>query len=326
MTRLFFLAIFSLLIFNALAQKTAEEFLAEVPELTFDPCTADYLQKKEFGEIIQKLGDSVRAELEARQQESEKFHEDNQDEEKINVLMKLGYTREQAEKLKYADQMSEEEQMAIADEMLMNRNNMNLEDYKKVAEYDTAAQRRWAQANSTMQMADMDAGKNEEEQLNLKQDFDLQSELMLQRDKIRAGEDKYLQQIGKLDKEADTEKIKLDKQIETEQKKLETCTNDQQRDQIEGHMTQLRFTFCKQFTPKYLEIIGQFKVYIQQNLDEYNKLEELQIKSVESQTGVKNPNYKTGSMSVGIVVSYMNLLSNAFKYNMNSDLGIPVFD
>jgi hypothetical protein len=326
MNRFFFLAVFSLLISEALAQKTAEEFLAAIPDLTFDPCTADYSQKREFEEEILVLGNSVRAELEARQQESEQFHKEHQDEEKINVLMKLGYTREQADKLKNTDQMSEEEQMAIADEMLMNRKNMNMEDYKKVAEYDTAAQRRWAQANSTMQMADMDAGKNEKEQLNLKQDFDLQAELKFQIDKVRAGEDKYLQQIGMLDKEADTAGRLMDKKIEKAQKDLENCTNDQQRDQIEGHMAQLRYTFCKQFTPKYLEIIGQFKVYIQQNLNEYNKLEELQIKSAELQTGVKNPNYKSGSMSIGIVDSYIRLLSNAFKYNMNNNLGIPVFD
>jgi hypothetical protein len=326
MTRFFFLAIFSLLLFNALAQKSALEFLAEVPELTFDPCTADYLQKKEFGEKIQKLGDSVRAELETRQQESEQFQKEHQDEEQINILMKLGYTREQADKLKNADRMSEAEQMAIANEMLMNRNNMTVEDYQKVAEYDTAAQRRWAKANSTMEMADMDTQENEKEQLKLNQDFDLQSELMLQRDKIRAGEDKYMQQIGKLDKEADTTRIVLDKQIEKAQKDLENCNNDQQRDQIKGRMTQLMDTYCKKFTPKYLEIIGQFKVYIQQNLNEYDKWEELQIKSVESQTGVKNPNYKTGTMSVGIVVSYMNLLSNAFKYSLNNNLGLPIFD
>ncbi len=326
MNRLFFIVIFYLLISNVLAQKTAEEFLAAVPVLSFNPCIADYPQKQEFKEEIQMLNDSLRSELEARRQESEQFQEEHRGEELVNVLMKQGYSREQAEKLKNADQMSEEEQMAIANEMMMNKNYMTIEDYKKVADYDTAAQRRWAQSQSTIMMADMDSKKVEEEQEKFKHDFDLQNELLFQNNKVRAGQDKYLQQIYILDKEADSARILMDQQLDKERKNLENCTNDQQRDQIEGRMKNLMDNYCRQFTPRYLEIVHQFKVYVEQNLCEYDKLEELQIRSLESQTGVKNPDYKTGSMSLGIVGTYISLLSDSFKYSLDNNLGLPIFD
>lgn len=323
MKHLLNLVAFILLVFNAFAQKTAEEYLASVPALTFNPCTVDYEQKQQFKDEITQFGDSLRADLEARKQASENFQQDNQDEENINVLMKLGYTREQAEKLKNADLMSEEELMAITDEMMMNKNNMTLDDYKKVADLDTAAQQRWAKANSTMYMADADSERINKEQLEIKQDFDLQTELQYQKDKVRAGEDKYLQKLRKLDKEADSAKILLNRELDNARLELENCDNSQ-CDQIREHMGKLMENYCKRFTPSYLEIVEQFKVYIEHNLPEYYKLEELQIRSLEAQTGVKDPNYRKGTMPIGIVGTYVNLVAGAFKYRVNDGFGMLI--
>lgn len=325
MKHLLYILTFILLSYSTLAQKTADEYLASIPALTFSPCTADYEQKRQFKEDIARFGDSLRADLEARQQVSEGFHEDHRDEETINALMKAGYTREQAEKLKNADKMSEQELMALANEMMMNKNNIAIDDYKKVADYDTAAQRRWAKALSTEMMADMDPEKNEKEQIKLKQDIDMQSELQFQKDKMRAGEDKYLQQLSKLDKEADTARKLLDQQLDIARKDLENCSNGQCQ-QIKDHMRELMDNYCRDFTPKYLEIVDQFKVYLKQNLSEYYKLEELQIRSLEVQTGVKDPNYRKGTMPVGIVGTYINLLTDAFKYRVNDSFGMLIIN
>lgn len=322
----FILLIGFLLSSDVLAQKTAEEYLAAVPQLTFNPCTADYEQKQKFKEDLGVLSDSAKSEMEARQQASEQFQAEHQDEEQENILKGLGYSEEQAKKLKNADQMSEAEKMAIANQMMMNKYNMDIDDLKKVAGYDTAAQRRWVKAQSTSSMADMDPEKNKSEQLKMKQNIDLQTELKFQNDKLRAGEDKYMQQLRKLDKEADSARIMLDEQLEKARKDLENCSNDQQRDQIKGHMENLMDDYCKQFTPKYLEIIEQYKGYIERNFPEYYKLEELQIRSLEAQTGVKDPNYRKGTIPIGIVGTYINLLADAFKYRVNDGFGMLIID
>jgi hypothetical protein len=322
MKYLFTLLIGFILFSHVFAQKTVEEYLAAVPQLTYNPCTADNEQKQKFKEDLENFDAELKADMEARRQASEQFQAEHHDEEQQNVLKGLGYSDEQAKKLKNADQMSDEEKMAIANQMMMNKYNMDIDDLKKVAGSDTAAQRRWVKAQSTSSMADMDTEKNKSEQLKMKQDIDLRTELKFQNDKLRAGEDKYMQQLRKLGKEADSARIELDKQLEKARKDLENCSDGQQRDQIIGHMENLMDDYCKQFTPKYLEIIEQFKVYIQKNLPEYYKLEDLQIKSLESQTGVKDPNYKTGSVPLGIVGSYVSLLSDAFKYRVNGNFGM----
>jgi hypothetical protein len=319
--------ILALILFShVLAQKTAEEYLAAIPQLTFNPCTATQEQKQKFKEDLAALSDSAKAEIEARQQASEQFQAEHQDEVQENVLKGLGYSEEQAKKLKNADQMSDEEKMVIANQMMMNKYNMDIDDLKKAATLDTAGQRRWVKAQSTSSMADMDPEKNKSEQIKTKQDIDLRTELKFQNDKLRAGEDKYMQQLRKLDKEADSARIVLDEQLEKARKDLENCSNDQQRDQIKGHIENLMDDYCKQFTPKYLEIIEQYKGYIQKNLPEYYKLEELQIKSLEAQTGVKDPNYRKGTMPIGIVGTYINLLMDAFKYRVNDGFGMLIID
>jgi len=326
MKHFLYLTVFIFLSAIALAQKTAEEYLSAVPQLTCNPCTADYEQKQKSKEDLGNFDTELKADMEARRQASEQFRAEHHDEEQVNVLKGLGYSEEQAMQLKNADNMSEAEKMAIANQMMMNKNNMSVDEYKKVAGYNTDAQSRWAKAQSTSSAADMDPAKNESEQLKTKQDFDLQTELQFQKDKLRAGEDKYMQQLRKLDKEADTARIVLDEQLNQARNDLENCFNHKQRDQIKGHMNNLMDDYCKQFTPKYLEIFEQYKVYIEKNLPEYYMFEELQIKSLESQTGVKDPNYKTGSVPIGIVGSYVSLLSEAFKYRVNDNFGMLIIE
>jgi hypothetical protein len=328
MNRIISLAICFAFAIAANGQETAEDFLTAVPQLAFNPCTATWEQKTEFKNDVGRIDSLLRATLETMQQDAEQFHENHQDEEMINVLMQQGYSREDAEKLKNADQMSDEEKMEIANKMMMDKYSMNTDDLKKVAKMDTAAQRRWVKAQSTISMAETEADteKNENEQLKIKKNLDLQNELKFQNDKLRAGENKYLQKLNKLNKEADTARVELNKQLEQAEKDLENCRNDQQRDQIHARMKQLKEDFCNRFTPGYLEIVGQFKVYIGQNLKEYYKLEELQMKSVEAQTGVKNPDYKPGSVPMGIVDSYINLIADSFRYDMNFSSVAPIFD
>jgi hypothetical protein len=298
------------------AQNTANEFLGMLPNLNFEPCNASPEQKDKFLAKLHSVDSLIRSQIESDMAESEEFQTEHEEEARINVLMKLGYSREQAEKLKDADNMSEDELMAIANEMMVNKNNVSLEEYQKVSEYDTAAQGRWAQAQSTIYMADVqiDPEKYQKEQVAIKTDIDLQNEIQFQRDKLRAGEDKFRQQIDTLDKQAVIARIKMEERIEALQKELENCQNDTQRDMIKERMYQLRIEFCNDFTPRYLQIVDQFKAYIIENVDEYSRFEELQTRSLESQTGIKDPDYKPGAYTKGVVGGYISLLADAFKY------------
>ncbi len=323
MNQIFFIILLSLVVSKVLAQTSPEEYLSAVPVLNINPCSASFEEKQKFREDLDKISNAMKDDMEARQQEAEQLNEANRDQERINGLIKAGYSREDAIKLQNADNMSEAELMALANQMMMNKNNMTVDDYKRAADLDTAAQLRWSKAHSTEMMADMDAEKLEKDQLALKRDIDLQVEFQFQRDKMRAGESKYIQQLDTLDKEAREARLVLEKEIEKARADLEKCETGQ-CEQIRERMRVLRDDFCNEFTPEYLVIIEQYRIYIEKNIPEYYKLEELQMKSLKSQTGTKDPNYKPGSMPLGMVESYISVLNDAFKYSLNNNFGGPV--
>jgi hypothetical protein len=326
MKKLFYFSVCIFLTFNALGQKTAEEYLSSVPSLSFSPCTGSNSQIEKFITDLDFVDSTIRADLQLREEESEQFQQEHQDESMQNIITKLGYSKEDAQKLKNADNMSEEELLAIANKMMENKTTMNLDDLKKVSDYDTAAQQRWMKAQSTIMMADAQADpeKTKQEQLEIKNKFDLQNEVLDLSKELRAGESKYQQQLDSLNSEAKDAKKILDERLDKARKQLEDATSESQRDQIEKYMKDLADSYCKNYTPRYLQIVEEYKHYLEIRLKDYYNLEMLQNNLTELQTGIKDPNYKPGSVPIGMVGSYIGLLNNAFQYCVHpGGFGVP---
>jgi hypothetical protein len=235
--------------------------------------------------------------------------------------MKAGYSREEAEKMKNLDNLSEEQQEALANQVMMNQYNMSMGEAKKVADYDTASQRRWAKAQSTMMMADAqyDSEKNTKKQLEIKKDLDLQQEIKWLQDKLIAGENKYQDKMRQIDSKADSSMSKLNPLIEKLYKDLNDGNGNS--NQIINQIIAIRKEYCEKFTPDYLETVEGFKGYIAEHMEEYSELEEMQVELSERQVGIRNPDFKPGAIAMGRVGSYRSLIGDAFKYNLNTDWG-----
>jgi hypothetical protein len=298
------------------------EFLNAVPQPPYNPCKLSIEEKTQFFDQMARFDTIYQAKMdEYKEGGNDKYLEDHQDEATVNSLMKAGYSREDAEKMKDLDNMSEEEKLAMANKMMMSKYNMDLDEAKKVAKSDTAAQRRWVKAQSTMMMADAQADleKNTTKQVEIKNDLELQQEIKMLNDKLRAGENKYQEKIREIDVKADSAMSVLRPELEKLQMDLQEGNGNS--NQIIDKIISLRQQYCERFTPSYLETVEGFKGYITEHLKEYSNLEEMQMKSMERQTGMKNPDYKPGAGTMGIVGTYKNLVSNAFKYNLNADWG-----
>jgi hypothetical protein len=302
-------------------QNTPIEFLNAVPQPPSTLCNATMEQKKQFLDEIASFDTIYSVKMDEYQQGNEKFHEQHHDDETINALMKAGYSREDAKKMKNLDNMSEEQQEALANQVMMNQYNMTMGEAKKVADYDTESQRRWAKAQSTMMMADTEADpeKNTKKQLEIKSDLDLQQEIKWLQDKLIAGENKCLDKIRQIDIKADSAMSELNPQIEKLYKDLNNGGGNSK--QVIDKIVSLRKNYCEKFTPDYLETVEGYKGYIAEHLQEYYELEELQTTLLERQVGMRNPDYKPGTAAMGRVGSYRSLIGDAFKYNLNTDWG-----
>ena len=322
MKKLFFLAICTFVYAVSFAQTTPMEFLNAVPQPPTNLlCGAGIDEKQRFNEYFAHFDSLYQAKIdEFKAGNNNKYIEEHQDEAVVNSFMKAGYSREDAEKMKNPN-LSEQEKIAIANRMMMSKYNMDIDEAKKVAKSDTAAQRRWVKAQSTTMMADaqLNPEGNQKKQLDIKNDLDLQQEMKWLQDKLRAGENKYLEKIREIDVEADSAMSELRPKLEKLQKDLEEGNGSSH--QIIDQIVSLRQRYCERFTPTYLETVEGYKGYIAEHMQEYYQLEDMQVKSMERQTGMKNPNYKPGAGPMGMVGSYRSMVGSAFKYNMNADWG-----
>jgi hypothetical protein len=310
---------------GAFAQTTPLEFLNAVPQPPLVICKAGIEGKIKFQEQLAGFDTIYQAKMnEYKETGNDKHLEDYQDEAIVNMLMKSGYSREDAEKMKNADNMSEQEKMELANNSQMKNYNMTMDEMsqmKKLAEEDTAALRRKLKAKSTRMMAEtqLDQAGNQKKQLETKTDIELRQDMKLLNDKLRAGENKYIEKIREIGLDADSALLILNPKLEKLQKDLSEGNGNS--DQIIDEIIGLRKKYCESFTPSYLEIVEGFKGYITEHMQDYFDLEEMQMQEMERQTGMKNLDYKPGAGPMGIVGSYRNLVGDAFKYNLNAEWG-----
>ncbi|MBK7174611.1 MAG: hypothetical protein IPH84_15600 [Bacteroidales bacterium] len=232
------------------------------------------------------------------------------------MLGQQGYSKEDAQKLKNADKMSEEEKMAIANQMLMDKMGMDVNDFKKLAEMDTSAQKSWAQGYGTMMMADAMANpqKNQEDQKRYKDQYDLMSEQKFLIEKIRAAESKYFQQLDTLQVLADTANAQMSREFNRMYKEIDDCESDGCAESIYEQMNQMKKAYCYRFSPDYQKIVYDFRNYLMTSLDTYHELDVVSNQVTESQTGVRNPDYKPGIFALSIIDYYAGLESGIFKF------------
>ncbi|MBK7031211.1 MAG: hypothetical protein IPH45_19310, partial [Bacteroidales bacterium] len=177
------IALFSLILagFSVFSQQSPAIYLSNVPKYMGNSCEmtdADTANISKFQTKMSLFREELGNEIDRRKEEQENFMEKHEDEIRESMLGAQGYSKEDAQKLKNADNMSEEEKMAIANQMLMDKMGMDVNDFKKLAEMDSSAQKNWAQGYGTMMMADAMANpqKNQEDQKRYKDQYDLMSE------------------------------------------------------------------------------------------------------------------------------------------------------
>jgi len=294
--------------------------MATVPKFQGNPCNisdADTANIRQFRMEINKFQDSLKADITRRSDALENFMESNEDQIRENSLTQLGYTKEDSQRLKNADKMSEQEKEAIANAMLMEKMGMDLEDFKKLADMDTAAQKRWAQGYGTMMMADAMANpqQNQEEQQKLKDRYELQQEQQFMIEKIRAGQMKYFDQYDTLQKEADDAYQKMMDEFSKLDEQAKDCQNTDCLEAINEQKNQLRRDHCYRFTPKFRKITGEFRIYIVNSFEEFDSFDIVNNKVTEAQTGIKNTAFKPGLTALSMVLAYAQKEAAVFQFS-----------
>lgn len=298
-------------------QPTPLSFLVAAPNPPENVCQLKGDAKSDLQTKISELTDSLVAIIDRQSALAAENVEKNADERGAGALRNVGFTGVNAKDVKNAENMSDEELEALANKMIKKRLNMLMGDLKDLDKLDTVGQKAWAEGVGTEQMAKAQTNPQQAqaEQLRIKSQKNMASQQKAMMDKQNASESKYSQQLDLLDKDAAKAKTELDIRLKPLFKQLESASDDQ-RVSINSQIHNYQDEYCLKFTPRYLEILANYKVYIIKILPETNKMEANQNKLTKSQTGVDKNIVEANQIGFEKVKAYYFLLGNIFKYKL----------
>jgi hypothetical protein len=308
-----------------MGQKTAMEYFAKLPDIPGNCCAMDDSSRVWYMDNLREVSNEISEDAHARTEALNEFMEAHRGEAEVNAMKNAGFEGMDVEKLKKMDtkHMSEEQKTAMADQLMQQYMNMSMEEVKKLKSYDTAGQRRWAQAYSTERMADQSADpeKLKKDQLRNKSMFDLQQKLKYLNDVMNARWDKYTQMFDTLKKEADTARADLDRRQRPLYAQLDSGDlDDSQREAILDQIYRQNFSHCQQYNPEYCKILFEYKTTLFKTLmkADYDTLENVQHESIKYQTGLDDPSYEPGLFAIQAVQRYATLLGTVFIYSVGN--------
>jgi len=309
--------------FLAPGQKTAAEYFAKLPDIPGECCQMGDTARVRYEDNLRAVSNELSEDVNARSAAENEFMEAHREEAVTTSMKNAGFEGIDVEAMKKMDtkHMSKEQKEALAGQMMQKYMNMSMEEVKKLKTYDTAGQRRWAQAYATEKMADQtaDPEKMQADQLRNKTMFDLLQKQQTLSAIMNARWDKYTQQFDTLRKLADTARADLDRR---QKPMYEQLLNDdltgEQREAIEDRLYSQNLTYCQEYNPQYCKIIFDYKLTLFETLikAEYDTLENLQHEILKYQMGVENPLYKPGLYAISAVQGYASLLGTVFKYSV----------
>ncbi|HEX7583373.1 MAG TPA: hypothetical protein VF373_01690, partial [Prolixibacteraceae bacterium] len=287
MKRITLLAFTTLLALITFSQSTPLSFLNYAPDPPQNVCEMKGDEEGDLQTKISELTDSLVAIIDRQNAITDEFIEKNGDEMNAGAFQNVGFAGATAKKVKNAENMSDAEVEAMATQMMQQKLNLSMSDLKDLDKLDSTGQKAWAEGVATEQMANAQTNPKQAhaDQLRFKSQYKMASQQKLMLDKQIGGESKYSQQLDSLDHDAARAKIKLEIRLKPLYKQLETASDDQAVG-IYRQIHELQDQYCQQFTPRYLQILADYKVYVRKLLPEISKMEANQNKLTKSQTGI----------------------------------------
>jgi len=330
------------------AQKSVYEYLAAIPYVPGAPCELDDAAPKDFKANIAKVLDEMSKDIAARKKKADNYMKDHETEARETALKNSGLVLTPAQ-MKIMQQENKHMTQAQKDELANNvmKQNMdvsmkqidNLRVKKGSNKVDSVKAARWGEAYSTQVSAEreINPGKFEAREMKAKSMRDLAKQIDSISKILNAGENKYTERLNDLQDLADSlylimlthtdpmhaeidtinarlarDKAACNCDLEEASKKVFARTNF-----LFDEIQTLEYMYCLPLTPTYIDIVKDYRAYIETIFDECNMLEELQAEMHYRQTGIKDPMFHPGLMALEVVHHYAELVSNVYQYKMS---------
>lgn len=304
------------------AQDTPEAFLALLPPFPDNCCTLTQAEKDAYLEEVDASLDGLDAEIDRRKGDSEADAVRHRGDIRKQQLDKSGFSVQDAQRLETAGEAG---QMAVAEKMLASRYNLSMDELDSLKDMSEEEQAAWAQANAAKLMAAAQSGTSALPAQKAESD-PLFQQAQEQKTLLETlAEDAA--EIGGLF--AELENDPMEKAIrENEIMPLETKVGSMigavgesegaELDRLSDELRSRKRAYCERFFPRYRAALDSYLGSIRSHLPTYHRLEQLQAKSLEQQTGVDRSIMEPGLMGMEAVREYVGRLRDLFRYDLRT--------
>lgn len=305
--------------------RSGREYLANLPSVPEDICTADSAQIDQFDLKYTPLMRELKNNVSARRHAMEKRQENNSKKMMENSVDMPGFEgKSQAE----MDKMSTAERRKLAEKMMADKFGVTpgeLKAQKKAnKEGNIMANADWAKAMAgEMQANDLMKTKEQREADKKKVDdarrlTDEQSKLIPYVQGLRS---KFQKKIAELDQ--DPAGLEMQKQIREEEKELDKMQRDSKSNcrELDGQKARIvnkQREYCAFYAPRYKQIVTDYKAGIISALPEHDRLDEVASELQTAQFGVPLSDASIGLNSLETVQDYVNLLGKSYQHNVGT--------
>jgi hypothetical protein len=304
----------------ASAQTTPESYLDAIPALPKSGCHLKNSEKRNYLTTVNELIGKMDKDIQQRKKEAKVYAEANRDKMAANVMTQAGYTGTIPPK---TGKMTKEERKALADQMLREQYGTSLEEVQKLKKSSKEEKTAWAmsQGANAAAAAQADPQRYQNARQQARNSYDLQGEQKELWEKINARNAELKLKREVLDQEAAAAKTK---EIDPLQHKYSSLgglvvskIQEARIDQASKELKDAQNRYCATYSPRYLAIANEYLSMVKTTLADYYRLEEIIAKVQMGQDKPSSAN--SGLMGTQAVRDYAALLTNIFKYDLQSD-------
>jgi len=292
---------------------TPESILIKIPEIPEG--IAEEKIRDAFDAQIEELRTSVSEEIYKRKRIS-KEKSKGMDAEAVKTLgAEQGFTMSEADMQKMkSKQMSKEEKMAMANQMMQQNYNITMEEAQAVSKMSKEGQAAYGEALTTEKMAESQAnqGREAENQKKNMNRYELAQEQSLITQRLHANAMSFEEKLSEYEvfyQEA-TEIYRnrchlIKKDFES---RINTTLGDTYWEEEKAAYQNAYRAYCAEVVPPYKELLKERLAKIKASANDYYRLEEISNLLSQSLTGTENHTQDTGLMYLEELEYYLGLL------------------
>ncbi|MFA5045154.1 MAG: hypothetical protein WC542_04415 [Paludibacter sp.] len=329
-----FLLLFAMNYANA--QVRPEAYLSNLPSVPEDICSDETQGKDEFLSKVNEISGELQTEMERRHENNDAKVEANKPKMMDNAMRQTGVSPELTQKMMDLENQSkgatgdqkkayEAQKKALADQMMQQSMNISMGEIENLKKMDKAGQKAWATAYATEKQAEVaaDPKKFQDQNAREMQKYNLLQSQKQLRDSLNAQQNRYMKKFAEIDEDEIGKKL-LNKiegirkeiaDLYTETAKIGTSPDENKLIALRSDMKKAKVSYCNLQSPKYINVLAEYKSFIQSSMSAYYRLEKLSNEVAKMQTGV-DISPEPGEFGLGNVSSYIKQLLGAYKYNL----------